>query len=235
MPLLSLKTALRNALLPNGEATRHAWVMEKLSALPAAAKLLDVGAGRQPYRAACAHLAYHAQDFAAYTGKGDGTGLQDGIFPYGKLDYIGNAWSIDAPANSFDAILCTEVLEHIPHPRETILEIARLLAPGGTAIITAPVNCIPHQTPYFFSHGLARQFYVEAAQACNLRVAEFSTYSGTLDFLTQEIWRLMRHGPNSTRLPAMLALIPLAAARLLFGPAYGPPYPCFGSLVLLKK
>lgn len=39
---------------------------------------------------------------------------------------------------AFDMALCSEVLEHVPHPARALAEIARILRPGGTAIVTTP-------------------------------------------------------------------------------------------------
>jgi SAM-dependent methyltransferase len=39
---------------------------------------------------------------------------------------------------SFDRVLCTEVLEHIPDDRATIREIVRVLRPGGTVAVGVP-------------------------------------------------------------------------------------------------
>jgi SAM-dependent methyltransferase len=230
-----MKTLLRR-LLPHPDATRHAWVRARLAALPKGHSLLDIGAGPQRYRADCAHLKYRSQDFAQYQSGGDGDGLQGGDggdWFYGKLDYTGDAWSIPARAGSFDAVLCTEVLEHVARPRDTVLEMARLLRPGGVAIVTAPTDSIPHMTPYYYSHGLAREFYAEAARAAGLKLARFETYSGAVDFLLQESYRLLRHGPwllKPLMLPPVLGLM---LARL--AGFRGAEYPCFGALVVLRR
>lgn len=39
---------------------------------------------------------------------------------------------------SFDLVTCTEVIEHLEHYRSTLRDIHRVLAPGGTLIITTP-------------------------------------------------------------------------------------------------
>jgi SAM-dependent methyltransferase len=42
------------------------------------------------------------------------------------------------PAASFDLILCTEVLEHIPEWRAALAAMARLLRPGGALVLSTP-------------------------------------------------------------------------------------------------
>jgi len=41
---------------------------------------------------------------------------------------------------AFDAVIAAEVIEHLENPRFTVREIARLLKPGGTAIVSTPNN-----------------------------------------------------------------------------------------------
>jgi hypothetical protein len=62
----------------HNERNRDDWVRRELSSIPAAWRILDAGAGEQPYRSACAHLKYVSQDFAKYHGTGD-IGLQPGV------------------------------------------------------------------------------------------------------------------------------------------------------------
>lgn len=40
---------------------------------------------------------------------------------------------------TFDAIICSHVLEHVPNDRAAMLELLRVLAPGGWAIIQVPI------------------------------------------------------------------------------------------------
>lgn len=39
---------------------------------------------------------------------------------------------------SFDLVLCSEVIEHIPNPEASLETISRILKPGGIAILTTP-------------------------------------------------------------------------------------------------
>jgi 2-polyprenyl-3-methyl-5-hydroxy-6-metoxy-1,4-benzoquinol methylase len=45
---------------------------------------------------------------------------------------------LDFPALQFDVIICSEVIEHVYSPDDLLDEIARLLKPGGYAILTTP-------------------------------------------------------------------------------------------------
>ena len=49
----------------------------------------------------------------------------------------GNAFEL-APANGFDCVLFCEVIEHVAHPDEFMANIARLIKPGGIAVMTTP-------------------------------------------------------------------------------------------------
>ena len=39
---------------------------------------------------------------------------------------------------SLDMLLCCEVVEHLPDPQFALIEMARILKPGGYAFITTP-------------------------------------------------------------------------------------------------
>lgn len=47
---------------------------------------------------------------------------------------------IDFSENSFDAIICNHVLEHIPKDNQAISELYRVLKPGGFAILQVPIS-----------------------------------------------------------------------------------------------
>lgn len=47
---------------------------------------------------------------------------------------------VDFPDNSFDVIICSHVFEHVPDDKLAMAEMFRVLAPGGWAILDAPVK-----------------------------------------------------------------------------------------------
>ncbi|MGB6086310.1 methyltransferase domain-containing protein [Parvibaculum sp.] len=51
---------------------------------------------------------------------------------------VGNALSLPFPDASFDKIICSEVLEHIPDYGQALNEIHRILKPGGTLAVSVP-------------------------------------------------------------------------------------------------
>ena len=50
----------------------------------------------------------------------------------------GDAGRLPFPADCFDRIICSEVLEHVPDPDLVLSEISRILKPGGLFIASVP-------------------------------------------------------------------------------------------------
>lgn len=109
-------------------------------------ELIDVGCGEQPYRAYFQHMRrIVACDFDQARG---------------VVDFQCPAHAIPVPAESFDAVLCTEVLEHVPDPLAVWQEFHRVLRPEGKVLLTTPMYWPSHEVPYDFyrypEHGLRR-------------------------------------------------------------------------------
>ena len=174
----------------SNESTRHAWVQRALKRLPAGSRLLDAGAGEQRYRGHCAHLQYVAQDFARYDGRGDGSALQSARWDHGRPDLVSDIAAIPAPDASFDAVLCTEVFEHLPDPLAALREFSRLLRPGGTLILTAPFCSLTHMAPFHFASGFNRYFYSTHLSANGFEAVELQENGNFFEYLAQELRRL---------------------------------------------
>lgn len=63
--------------------------------------------------------------------------LAEAGFPDVEL-HIGDATQLDFPTGTFDAVLCSEVIEHIPDASAAIREIRRVLRPGGRLVLSTP-------------------------------------------------------------------------------------------------
>ena len=133
---------------------RDFWVKSQAIKIPKDSRVLDVGAGSAPYRNLFNHCEYKTHDF----GKLGSEQLLDKK-GYGDIDYVGDILSIPVSDASFDVILCTEVLEHVPRPIEVVHELARIIKPGGKLILTAPLGSGLHQEPFHFYGGYTPYWY----------------------------------------------------------------------------
>ncbi len=59
---------------------------------------------------------------------------------------VGDATRIPYSDNTFDKIILTEVLEHVPNDLQALLEVKRVMKPGGVLAITVP----NHNYPFFW-------------------------------------------------------------------------------------
>lgn len=174
----------------SNEENRKEWVKEQLSQLPAGTRLLDAGAGEQQYRKYCSHLNYISQDFSKYNHQELKSGLQMDKWEYGNIDIVSDIISIPQPDSSFDAVLCTEVLEHVPDPVKAIEELARLLKRGGKLIITAPFCSMTHFAPYHYSSGFNSYYYEYHLRRLNFSIEIISFNGNYFDYLDQELRRV---------------------------------------------
>ena len=174
----------------NNEAVRKDWLKETLKSLPAGLRLLDAGAGELANKKYCTHLDYISQDFCQYEGTGNDKGLQMESWDTNKIDIVGDIVDISEDDESFDIILCTEVLEHLPDPIKALEEFQRLLKKDGILILTAPFCSLTHFAPYHFSSGFNRYFYEHHLNSLGFKINEISTNGNFFEYIAQEIHRL---------------------------------------------
>jgi len=172
------------------ENTREGWIRDVLTQIPAGLKILDAGAGDQHHKQWCSHLEYVSQDSAQYDGKGNGVGFHTGTYEYGKLDIYSDIVAIPREDKSFDAVLCTEVLEHIPNPEEAIKELSRLLKPKGRLILSAPFNSLTHFAPQHFVTGFNIYWYANILPKYGLKLIFSAAYGDYFEYLAQELHRI---------------------------------------------
>lgn len=189
-------------LLAFNLANRDAWVAEQAQLLPRGAKVLDVGAGSCAYRDHFRHCDYKTQDFQQLQNHQ----LRDGS--YGVIDYVCDATAIPVADASFDAILCTEVLEHVPEPVKVIAEFARILKRGGKLILTAPLGSGIHQEPHHYYGGYTPYWYEKFLPMQGFSRISIVANAGFFKFYSQESLRFLQLSrPFRLRMPVLIELL----------------------------
>lgn len=136
-------------------------------------RVLDVGCSTKPYKP------LYAGRFTQYIGVDVPFSDHSKAF----IDVFGRGEHLPFRSSAFDTVLLTEVLEHVPEPQLALKEVARMLAPGGTAIVSVPFMYRIHEAPYdFFRYTPYSMRHM--AQAAGLQVNQVITRGGYLTVFT---------------------------------------------------
>jgi SAM-dependent methyltransferase len=113
-------------------------------------RVLDFGCGQKPYRACFTHA-------EAYVGLDTRAGGHD--HSRSVVDVFYDGASVPIGDETFDAVFCSEVLEHIFEPGHTLSELHRVLRPNGSLLLSVPLCWNEHEAP--FDYGRYTQFGIE--------------------------------------------------------------------------
>lgn len=113
-----------------------ATVIGSSAPLSAVDRLVDVGSGDSPYR--------HVIDHRCYVGVDRRPRGRDALL------VTGDAAALPLADGVADAVLCTEVIEHVPDERVLVAELARVAKPGAPLLLSAPFVHGLHEQPYDF-------------------------------------------------------------------------------------
>jgi SAM-dependent methyltransferase len=135
------------------------------SATYARGLLLDVGCGGRP----------HESIFRPYVDRY--IGVDTPASTLSRFDVAAVASHLPFPDQTFDTILCTEVLEHLSDPAICIQEMARVLRQGGHLILTTPQIWHLHEEPYDFFR-FTRYGLTHLCSGAGLEVVEIRSHGG---------------------------------------------------------
>jgi ubiquinone/menaquinone biosynthesis C-methylase UbiE len=227
---MNLATKIRDGLASTSffafnQVWRDRWVAKQAVSLKPGSRVLDIGAGSCPYRALFSHCEYRAQDFTML----ENAQLRYG--GYGTIDYVCDIQSIPAQDASFDVIICTEVLEHLPEPIKAVREMARLLRPQGKLILTAPLGSGVHQEPYHFYGGYTPYWYERFLHEAGFDEIDVEPNGGFFRLYGQESLRFLRMTrPLAAGMPSWLTLT-IAPLWILSAPFLGLFVPVICSIL----
>lgn len=196
-------------------SNRERWLEKTLSAITPGQRILDAGAGELQYKKFASHLNYISQDFGQYDGVGDSSGLHVGSWDNSKVDIFCDITKIPERDASFDAIMCIEVLEHLPSPIDALREFSRLLRPGGKLVLTAPFASLTHFAPYHYYSGFNRYFYRKWLEHFNFKIVELVPNGNFFEYLCQELRRLRFVSKKYTQKRNSLNIFELCALWVL--------------------
>jgi len=104
-------------------------------------RLLDFGCGSKPYKELFSVEEYVGVDFVNEGHPHDNE----------QIDVYYDGKTIPFPDNSFDSILSSEVFEHVFNLPEILVELNRVLKPGGKILITCPFVWKEHELPHDYA------------------------------------------------------------------------------------
>jgi SAM-dependent methyltransferase len=132
--------------------------------------VLDAGAGRAPYKQELIDRGVRLLTVDIENRSGDVTHIAD----------IQDLKIIES--ESIDALICTNVLEHVPRPWDAVRAMARVLKPGGSLILSVPHLSPLHELPHdYFRY--TRFGIGGLLKAGGFEVLEMKEVGGVLAFL----------------------------------------------------
>jgi len=171
------KHGLRAILDPENGRLR-AFLEEEARQLPDGARVLDASAGTRPYAGIFQRQQYESCD------------VPDGFYDC-RHDFECYLHAIPRPDATYDAVILTQVLEHVPDPQAVLRELQRVLKPGGSLLISVPLNGPLHGEPWHFFQ-FTHYALAELAQRTHLSLTKCEKVGGSFWLLGKRVADLPR-------------------------------------------
>jgi SAM-dependent methyltransferase len=156
---------------------------------------LDLGCGESPYQKLLEQRAFDVRtlDISDETGP----------------DYVGTAESTGLANDSFDLVLSTQVFEHVFDPWAAIMEVERILCPGGHLILSVPHVWFYHPHPHDFWR-FTQEGIIRIIESSGLRPVTLLGQGGTILAFCQIVNFLVYGGLGRIGTPLFLVMNALA-------------------------
>jgi len=93
------------------------------------------------------------------------------------IDYHDDINAMHFADDTFDAIYCNAILEHVPEPTRAIAEFLRVLKPGGSAWVEVPMTYPYHEAP--------KDYWRVTPDGLRLWMAQFDEVACGISYLTR--------------------------------------------------
>ncbi|HKV52111.1 MAG TPA: class I SAM-dependent methyltransferase [Gemmatimonadaceae bacterium] len=110
------------------------------------------------------------------------------------------------PDETFDTILCTDVIEHLKHPGGLFMDASRMLKSGGHLIVGTPYLYPLHELPHDYFRCSASALEMMAGEA-RLEVVELRPYGSYREVLGVLLAKKLQHVPVVRSLVPCFALM----------------------------
>jgi SAM-dependent methyltransferase len=151
MKFKSLLQVIRNRINPENYSIKRFVEFASRNIKPGQ-RILDAGAGNCPYKKYFLHTKYESTDIGKEYSDSTNT----------NHNFLCSLDKIPVAKNSYDAIINTQVLEHVEDPQKVINEFYRILKNNGKLFLTCPLGGRVHGEPHnyftFTPYGLELVF-----------------------------------------------------------------------------
>ena len=93
------------------------------------------------------------------------------------IDYHDDINALHFADDTFDALYCNAILEHVPEPTRAIAEFLRVLKPGGSAWVEVPMTYPYHEAP--------KDYWRVTPDGLRLWMAKFDEVACGISYLTR--------------------------------------------------
>ncbi len=157
------------------------------------------------------------------------------IDPDRKPDFVDDITNTKLKHESYDFIICAEVIEHVTDPHGAAENLFQILTPGGRCLVTTPFLFPTHDAPYdyfrFTEFGLRHLF-------SRFEIVDLKAKTRWWETLLLLAWRTMWLGDLKTKLLVWFVsifIIPLLPVVYLFSRKETDPAITSGFVVELVK
>jgi len=159
-------------------------------------RILDVGCGQKPYQSLFQSTEYIGMDV-------EQSGHNHGNEPI-DVYYDGGIFPFDD--DSFDSVICNQVLEHVAIPVTTLSEIHRVLKPKGHVLLSVPFLADEHEQPFdFYRYSSFGMRYLFENQ--NFEIIKSVKLNQNIALVFAHFWNTYWYKIFKTRYPIISLLI----------------------------